>query len=605
MSAVLFLALAASAPAVAPPPKADPAALVRQLGSERYAARAEAERRLLALGERSIQAVEAGRRHADLEVRRRCQALLTRLRVALCASRLKALRAGRADSAVPLWEHYRRLLGSGPEARALFAEMYESECDLLEEVALSLRRRDHKAASNLYREQVRALHARFLPRKVPEKGDKQHLPADFVHRLCAALLIGTLPGVELDDAARAALGGELLTYNVALRRAAPRKDQRGRLLRELLGRWCLAARGEKALLWSLRVALLYELAEPARGVARRAVARAKGPVLLVTAAYALGRYGRPRDVRLLLPLLRNEEESYRAVPGPPVVPEVADLALQALVRLTGQKESEYGVETSALMGQTYLDNAQGKRVLEVVHCPVGCFDEAPEREAAFRKWREWAEKHPERLGLPRVKKPAAAVKFEPRRAHAEARDAALAGVAHGRRYRNWARDAEAVKITALLKLTVGEDRVTVADFWGKDLVRDQGRWWAVAMPVVGRGLVRARADSGGQVSLHLSGVAFDDAAGTVARTTIDYRGGALSLDLERRELQSTLRLRFEQRDRLTLVIRRVRHRDGKPLYEARRSVDSLARLREDHPEDHALLLGLLRQTGAVAPAGKR
>src|SRR5262245_23693435 len=133
---MMSLALAEAPAAGPPPPKADPSALVRQLGSEKYAVRAEAERRLLALGGPALDAVEAGRRHADLEVRRRCQVLLTKLRVDLCARCVAALRAGRADHQAPLWGHYRRMFGSGHEARALFAEMYEKECEVFEDVAL-------------------------------------------------------------------------------------------------------------------------------------------------------------------------------------------------------------------------------------------------------------------------------------------------------------------------------------------------------------------------------------------------------------------------------------------------------------------------------------
>src|SRR5262245_35254581 len=145
MSALLCLALLPQAPGTAPPARShDPATLVRRLGSDEYERRVAAEQALLALGARAVPAVEAGRQHADLEVRRRCQAVLKKLRLALCERRVEALRAGRANSSVPLWDHYRRMFGAGRAAMAFFADLYEKECELFEEVALALQGRDHQ-----------------------------------------------------------------------------------------------------------------------------------------------------------------------------------------------------------------------------------------------------------------------------------------------------------------------------------------------------------------------------------------------------------------------------------------------------------------------------
>lgn len=349
MTPVLLLSLlVVEAPAVGPPAATAPDMLVRQLGSENYAIRSAAERRLLALGAAAVPAVEAGRRHDDLEVRRRCQEVLRRLRAAVCAERVKALRAGRAESDAPLWGHYRRMLGSGRAATALFAEVYQSESDLLEEAGAALRRGDRGELVRLLSQQVRLLAATFADETAGRR-DPPGLQAEFTHRLCAALLLAALPGAELDAAGWASFS-RMLMETVSFRRSASSRQE----LRELIGWASLGAHGEGAALHALRQALLHKLAGPARRVARRALA-AERPVVLSTAAYALGRFGEAEDIARLLPLLKNEAElpmhnhSDHSTAG-----EVSDFALEALVRLTGQRPADYAIDPSVFMSAGYV-----------------------------------------------------------------------------------------------------------------------------------------------------------------------------------------------------------------------------------------------------------
>src|SRR5262245_57260546 len=201
MSALLLSLLLAEAPGAAPPPRLpDPAVLVRQLGSDEFEKRVEAERALLALGGRAVPAVEAGRAHPDLEVRRRCQAILRKIRAELCVGRVQALRAGRADDGVPLWDHYRRMFGGGRMAMALFADLYEKEWEAFDEAAAALRRRDHREASRVHNEQVERLTRGAPLKEVKRDGyERRELPPADHPRLPAALLVGTLPGVRLND----------------------------------------------------------------------------------------------------------------------------------------------------------------------------------------------------------------------------------------------------------------------------------------------------------------------------------------------------------------------------------------------------------------------
>jgi hypothetical protein len=405
MSPLLFLALLLpETPGAAPPPLLDPAVLVKQLGSDRYEHRVAAERALLVLGIRAIPAVEAGSVSADLEVRRRCQRLLKQLRVELCARRLQLLRAGRPDSSIPLWDHYRRMFGQGPEATALFADLYEKEGELFEEVAVALRRRDHKEARRLYQDHVERLTRKSVETPAPrdprrEKGRRYgELPPEDHPRIVAALLIGILPGMTLNDEGRSWLTLPL-SYHVAFRRESARKDARGELVRELLGRWCLTARSEVALWNALWMVLAHGVTESGRELARRTLADSKSPQLLAGAACILGHHGQEEDIPRLLPLLKRTENYHKDLGGI----QVADVALESLVRLTGQELRDYGTARSNPLFTISHQIKDGKGNFTVLMpCyPVAIYPDSAQRQAAFRKWQEWAKNNPKRLGSSR------------------------------------------------------------------------------------------------------------------------------------------------------------------------------------------------------------
>ena len=66
-------------PEPAPPAKADPAALLLQLGHDEVARRDAAERELRALGDSALPALRAGAEHTDPEIRARCARVIERL----------------------------------------------------------------------------------------------------------------------------------------------------------------------------------------------------------------------------------------------------------------------------------------------------------------------------------------------------------------------------------------------------------------------------------------------------------------------------------------------------------------------------------------------
>src|SRR5262245_38530451 len=80
-----------------PPAKPDPAqidALVRDLGSERFAAREAASDRLARIGLPAFSALEEASRHSDREIRFRAERILTLIRKNDLERRLAAFAAG-------------------------------------------------------------------------------------------------------------------------------------------------------------------------------------------------------------------------------------------------------------------------------------------------------------------------------------------------------------------------------------------------------------------------------------------------------------------------------------------------------------------------------
>jgi hypothetical protein len=132
----LLLALAGVARAAAPPsPSAEAAALVRQLGAAAFADREEAARGLLRLGRRAAGALHAGLRSPDLEVRRRCAALLPAVLRTDEDRRLDAfLRDGPGKGGPPWpgWASLKQVAGDGVTARLLYADLYRHDRPLLD-----------------------------------------------------------------------------------------------------------------------------------------------------------------------------------------------------------------------------------------------------------------------------------------------------------------------------------------------------------------------------------------------------------------------------------------------------------------------------------------
>lgn len=107
--------------------------LVQDLGDEQFSIRERATSQLIEMGLPATEALEAGRHHADREIRYRCERILAIVEELDFQRRLAAFAAGRTDGEddLPGWTHFRTSFGDDGEARAFFVEMQKAEPGVL------------------------------------------------------------------------------------------------------------------------------------------------------------------------------------------------------------------------------------------------------------------------------------------------------------------------------------------------------------------------------------------------------------------------------------------------------------------------------------------
>lgn len=343
-----------------------PAELVTQLGADSFEDRVAAQSALLDLGTAALPAVEAGVRSSEPEIRFRCSSLIPQLRRKQLLDRLAAVRSGGEDTELPLLGLYRARFGADRVAFELFAATVAANLDLVLQVDKALARGDQAAIAELLNKQVVELRLATDRATGPQAVDFSALGEDYPDRLTGAILFAALTKVEVDDTAWQNLGN-LLFNNLATRERIKAPDARGALLRNFLEQWCLTARTEPALRQALQMLLYFEGRGAAAVVARRALDPKinRSSQLTGTAADALGRFGSLNDdLTSLLPLLDNQSEFQTGSAVSQSI-EVGDVAVLALVRLTGQNPQDY-------------------RIRELAR-----FDSDDDRQASQLKLRQW------------------------------------------------------------------------------------------------------------------------------------------------------------------------------------------------------------------------
>lgn len=133
---------------LAPPGAAKARELIRRLGAQKFPIRDAAEKELVRLGVACLDALKEGEKNPDLHIQERCRQLQPVIRALTLQKRIDAFltnRDGPLPDNLPFVRNFIKLTGDSKEARALFAEMLQSNAQLLDEAE-----RDKKKGADLF-----------------------------------------------------------------------------------------------------------------------------------------------------------------------------------------------------------------------------------------------------------------------------------------------------------------------------------------------------------------------------------------------------------------------------------------------------------------------
>jgi len=388
------------------------AALVQQLGDDSYPVRVRAAQQLAELGLKASEALTAGLKHVDPQVRRHCRWILADVMEADFQQRLKAFQADtedKEDHRMPGWERYRRTVGSDAEARKLFVEMVTAESGLLESAAAG------PAAA------AEALSLRLQQFwRAMTTGDHRGPRMPSLGTSAAMLFVASDPQLDaqenLNEYSYLINAIQQQEFNKALTQGPLQVSAR-----RLLAQWIARPAHENILYNKLNLALQYDLKEGLEVALRLARNRqAAIPHYRVQAIGAIGRWGGKDYAAVLEALMDDKSEIFRGQIGnnKEMTVQMRDVALAWLVYLTGQEHAAYGMEQA----KNDFENLR-KNPKYMPNFPNLGFGQESARDEALKKWRAYVAENP----LPKA--PAEPPRAEPKPAPPQAAAPAAPGAA--------------------------------------------------------------------------------------------------------------------------------------------------------------------------------
>lgn len=368
-------------------PAATDAAIRRwidELDSNEYAVRERATSALIRAGSAAQSQLREAAESVDLETQLRARRTLA---IVLETAREQQITAfendadGSGNATLPGWERARPRLGESAELRKLFGEMYRSESSLFAEYE-----RGGKAAAAAFEKRVRFLSEARSPRSAAARNHRYRWSNRVLrHSVRALLLVGSDPEVAVST-------NIVQVFDQLLQQTLPAQSLKGSLadnpLRAWIGDW-IEHRSTDATLQMrhLQLGMMYGI-ERTLPLARRVLREDASDVHRKRdAILCIAKFGGIGDAHILEPLLVNEarlrtsqrRENNRKVN---IESQVRDVALAALVRITQQDPSDYGmIKQSAAEPFPFVPNAF-------------FFTDDAAREKALAKWKVWRAKHP-------------------------------------------------------------------------------------------------------------------------------------------------------------------------------------------------------------------
>ncbi len=342
--------------------QADIARLIRQLGDERFSLREAATEKLIEIGLPVLGAVEQATESPDREIRYRSERILAIVRQLDFQRRLEAFAANRdsgEDYDLPAWSRYRERMGDDPNARSLFVDMQRAEPDVLRILEESPKAAGHaiedrcqqlQQAMQLFRQQLSVGNVAALLFVASEaEGQLPQQPAQILYGFC---------------------------HQPSFRSALDEGSRRD-LVRKLLGSYIV--RGEDWTAYQgIMLAMQYELKEGLVPAEKMLKVGGNPPHLQQYAILAVAKLGDKSHLPLLEGQLEdNTRLSARRVNDHTFETQVRDVALAALLHVSGQDASEYG-----------FDQLQPNEQLLFNPSTAG-FENEEQRAAALAKWKEF------------------------------------------------------------------------------------------------------------------------------------------------------------------------------------------------------------------------
>jgi hypothetical protein len=342
-------------------------ALVKQLGARSFKVREKAARELRKMGLACRDALAAGTRSTDAEVRRRCAELLG----GLFRAQVKALLAdkdGKPDYPLPGWKLFREVAGHDEVARKAFVRMSLTDALLLETLE-----RDPKAAIAICTERHNRLERRLLDSHWNVKMQPDEM--------LPIILVMCHPREKVPIGLKGALSASL-QQPTGLREALIGETP-DPLLRRMVLAWLDRQTDEDSLQNALQ--LVGGLRSKEMTGLPLKVIRQKlgGPYGQASALVALGLIDAKKHRTLFESylsdrgkvtgfIINTRTERFKGET------EVRDVALAFLVQATGQKHTDYGFSFSRA----------GYSIVALEAGFLG-FSSVKDREAAFKKWAAW------------------------------------------------------------------------------------------------------------------------------------------------------------------------------------------------------------------------
>ncbi len=364
------------------PAEPDAAALVKQLGDDSFDVRRRANEQLAAMGLAAQEALTAGLRDGDAEIRRRCRWLLQDVLESDYDRRLAAFLAdneAEQDHDLPGWKSYRESVGTDKVARELFVKMQQAEPGLMISAAAG-----KEAAAASFQLRIRQVYGRLTNR------NSQQRKTPSVETTAALLFASSVPDVNSPtDASLASYLSSLIQQ--ANFRDAITKGNLKPAVRKLVGHWIVQPTHQNLLHVKLRYAVQYEIEEGLE-LGLRAVRNKKlNGHMRVYAVPAVGQLGGKEYSEALAELLDDETEcGRRVINGKQIPTQIRDIALAWLVHVTGQDHDKYGFESRA---KKEFEKVK-KQPTTYINTYYLTFTDADKRNAALKKWKEYVEKNP-------------------------------------------------------------------------------------------------------------------------------------------------------------------------------------------------------------------